>query len=201
MRALNTEYVTPDDWADNSRDMLNFLLHYLPDAPMPDLPLHLSPVSSSITATRRVSGFTDRTLIGVGHSLGGVTTAWAACEVPQLFSSLVLIDPIIESRDVYYESHLPGGAVKRRTRWSSRAEAMKAFQGTPFFAAWDPEVLDSYVKHGLHTLPSGEVELKMSGVQEATVFADFWSTDDVFQLLPDLDPRIALRWIMPDSNG
>jgi pimeloyl-ACP methyl ester carboxylesterase len=112
----------PDDWYDNTRDILNFLWHYLPENPSAgrEWPLHLPILPSSISTLRKKSGFASRTLVSIGHSLGGGTTALAAYNAPQLFSTLILVDPIIESRDEYDRSPLPYGAVKRRSHWPSR---------------------------------------------------------------------------------
>jgi hypothetical protein len=42
---------------------------------------------------------------------------------------------------------------------------MKALKKNPFFAAWDPAVLDIYVECALHLDPDGRrVRLKMPGV-------------------------------------
>jgi pimeloyl-ACP methyl ester carboxylesterase len=187
-----------DDWADNARDILNFLTHYLPDTPVPNLPLHLAPVPLPAASARTSTGLTSRTLVGVGHSLGGVSTAWAAAHCSALFAALVLLDPIVESRAAYSAAALPAGAAKRRTHWPSREEARAALAANPFFGAWAPAVLDGYVEHGMCAAEEGGVRLKMDGMTEAAVFADFWSNDDAFRLLPGLDPRVALRWIMPE---
>jgi hypothetical protein len=64
-----------DDWMDNSRDILNFLLNYLPSAAAPfALPTHLPRVSWVESESRKVNGYKDRTLAAVGHSFGGCTT-------------------------------------------------------------------------------------------------------------------------------
>lgn len=61
-----------DDWTDNARDILNFLLSYLPDDPTDrTLPTHLSRVPESLAASRKQSGFQSRTLVPIGHSFGG----------------------------------------------------------------------------------------------------------------------------------
>ena len=65
---------TPVDWQDNSRDILQFLLHYLPErASTHDLPVHLPALPAHIVQARRAHGFASRTLVGVAHSLGGTT--------------------------------------------------------------------------------------------------------------------------------
>jgi hypothetical protein len=60
------------DWLDNTRDILNFLLHYVPLRPTCErLSVHLPPVSTEEVAHRELLGYKDRTLIGVGQSFGG----------------------------------------------------------------------------------------------------------------------------------
>jgi hypothetical protein len=64
----------PVDWADNARDILNFLLYYLPSTiSSAILPIHLSRVSDDTAERRKISGFVDnhRQIVGIGHSLGG----------------------------------------------------------------------------------------------------------------------------------
>lgn len=65
-----------DDWMDNSRDILNFLINYLPSAAASPfaLPTHLPRLSWDESESRKVNGYKDRTLAAVGHSFGGCTT-------------------------------------------------------------------------------------------------------------------------------
>lgn len=107
-----------DDWSDNVRDIINFLLNYLPDSAEPNstLPTHLQRVPAKVSEIRAKCGFSHRTLGGIGHSFGGTSLyedpscrrtgetltlclalsgALAAINEPMLFSSLVLVDPIV----------------------------------------------------------------------------------------------------------
>ena len=62
------------DWADNARDILNFLLHYIPtDLTSEPLPTHLTRVSEPETGYRKTYGLPGRKLIAVAHSFGGCT--------------------------------------------------------------------------------------------------------------------------------
>jgi surfactin synthase thioesterase subunit len=62
------------DWRDNARDILNFLLYYLPESPTGEsLPTHLDRLRPAQTDQRRTSAFKHRTLAVVGHSFGGCT--------------------------------------------------------------------------------------------------------------------------------
>lgn len=66
----------PVDWADNSRDILNFLINYLPEAEASgcsDLPVQLERISESTSQIRTKQGFADRKLVCVGHSFGGAS--------------------------------------------------------------------------------------------------------------------------------
>ena len=82
---------------------------------------------------------------------------------PRLFTSLVLLDPVIElgpttqsdqgqkravSFDVAYAS------TYRRDIWPSREEAAKAFSKSPFYRKWDPRVLELWIEYGLRSLPT-----------------------------------------------
>ena len=70
------------------------------------------------------------------------------------------------------------------------------FAATPFFAAWDPAALAVYVECALHTAPDGRVRLKMPGIHEALCFAEERATFETFELIPALDARIGLRWLV-----
>jgi hypothetical protein len=80
----------------------------------------------------------------------------------------------------------------------NREEASASLASNPFFASWDPAVLETYVQHGISPSPDGGVQLKTSAIQEATTFADVYSAGDAFRLLPNLCETVELRWIMPD---
>ena len=98
--------------------------------------------------------------------------ALAALTRPVLFSSLILVDPVIAPPYVDRSANvfaLALGAVQRRHTWKNREEAKRLLAANPFFAAWDPEVLDNYVQFALTQVNDGGegagVKLKMPGVQ------------------------------------
>lgn len=192
------------DWGDNSRDILNFLLNYIPTSPHERaLPTHLQRLPTSLAESRKAFGFQSRTFVAVGHSFGGGTSYRAAVEYPTLFASLVLVDPILSplrpGQELLIERQytLTTGAIRRRANWPSREEALASFKQSPFFAAWDPAVLQIYVDHGLYDDPKGGVSLKMSGILEALVFAEALASYEAWQVAPMLPAHIELLWIMP----
>ncbi|KAJ7063482.1 hypothetical protein C8F01DRAFT_79178 [Mycena amicta] len=132
------------DWSDDARDVVNFLLNFLPSevAPPGELPLLLPRVPPTESALRKVRGFSNRKLFAVGHSFGGCCSAWAAVIEPRLFTSLMLVDPVIIcSNDL---SSAPGrptlaqGALARRDSWPSREAALTFVQNKSLFRIVGP---------------------------------------------------------------
>ncbi|RDB23617.1 Peroxisomal membrane protein LPX1 [Hypsizygus marmoreus] len=203
------------DWSDNARDILNFLLHYLPSkVSSSTLPTHLVRLPAQETEYRKTNPFKHRTFVAVGHSYGGCTSTLAALTHPALFSSIFLIDPVIV-KPPFPDVAIPAsqrvdqlvlGALTRRDTWSSTDEALALFVKSPFFGAWDPAVLRVYIECGTFTTRdpvtnAQVVKLKMPGIQEAVVFSETHTEYEVFHQLPGLDERIELRWIVPGREG
>lgn len=100
---------------------------------------------------------------------------FASSTFPQLFETLILVDPTIFPADVsrYLSTlQLVQGAITRKRFWPSKREAKAAFQrNKAFYGKWDPEALDRYVEFGLMEDPRAAV-LKVDRMQEAHVFND-----------------------------
>lgn len=194
------------DASDGARDMLHFLSFYLPDTISREaLPTHLTRLPDSVADARLLNGFAERTIVSIGHSLGGSCLTLAATTQPSLFSSLVVIDPFICAPYTDAEPVITAfvhGALARRTEWSSRTEARSAFLSTPFFRAWHPAMLDIYLNTALyHPDPSSErVALKTPGVQEAILYESRIPIE-LWQMVETLDERVAVRWIMPSGKS
>lgn len=84
---------------------------------------------------------------------------------PRLFHSLVLLDPVVQRQT----TQLDGFSLEERKRiiakttqlstyrrdlWPSRRAAEEGFKRSPFYQAWDPRVLERWVKYGLRDLPT-----------------------------------------------
>ncbi|EJD39395.1 alpha/beta-hydrolase [Auricularia subglabra TFB-10046 SS5] len=191
------------DWTENARDVLSFLIAYLPASPRASPPAVLSRLSDADIDLRRSRGFTERKLVALGHSQGGAAVALAACDVPSLFDSIILVDPVIVAStqgDPSYDVRV-AAAAKRRDVWPSREEAMSALVKSPFFQRWHPAVLRAYVEHGLYTAyPSGEVRLKCTPYQEASSFTEGRAPVYAWHRLASLPARVALFWILAGGN-
>jgi lipase len=95
--------------------------------------------------------------IGVGHSMGGNALTRAAAVLPEAFSALVLVDPVIMPRHYYTQEdyNIEGHFVlKRRRHWSAPEEMFNSFKGRGAFKTWQDAILRDYCKYGL--VPEGE---------------------------------------------
>lgn len=102
-----------------------------------------------------------RPVIAVGHSLGGVLSAFAAAKHPHLFKAVILLDsPVLTRLDCsvvnmakrlgFIDSITPAGKTKgRRQFWGSREEAKHYFSERALFTQFSEQCLDDYVAHGL----------------------------------------------------
>ncbi|GAA5898145.1 hypothetical protein JCM6882_003336 [Rhodosporidiobolus microsporus] len=211
------------NWCDMARDLLNFLVCYLdsptfsqPPSSSPSVlapgsfdPSDLSLDSRSVPppgaplAHNRM--WRGKTLVGVGHSLGGSVVGLAATAAPHVFSSILLIDPWIIAMD-YHGSIAFGPAFRsvafRRDSWESREAAVRALSGNPFFTVLDKEIVELFLKHGLRDLDDGRVALKTPAAIEQLLYANpyGWPGSYLFRRLQALDPSLPVHIFLP-SHG
>ncbi|MBU1170190.1 MAG: alpha/beta hydrolase [Proteobacteria bacterium] len=130
-------------------------------------------------------------VIGVGHSLGAVVTLLTAAQYPELFSHIVLIDPVIFTRSrlalVYllkkagliHRIPLAQGARRRKREFTSKEEAYRRFSsGRGLFASWPHTFIKAYCQHGLSGMDQGSARLKCDPETEAQIYEsilmDIW---------------------------
>ena len=143
-------------------------------------------------------------ILGVGHSLGGVLTLWAAIRRPDLFRAVVLIDPVILTPGQLRQLHLlrlvglhrrlpvVQAALRRRRVWPGRQVCLEHLATKPFFAGWPAASLAAYVNSGTRERPDGQVELIYPPEWEAHIFATV--PTDIWRYVPQLcTPLLAVR--------
>jgi pimeloyl-ACP methyl ester carboxylesterase len=97
--------------------------------------------------------------VGVGHSLGAVITAEVALRRPELFSAVVLLDPVMlaplwlaiwnlmRRLGQAHRAHpYISGALKRRRRFDSLAAMVARYRRTPVFSRISDEGLKDFVQ-------------------------------------------------------
>ena len=76
---------------------------------------------------------------------------------PRLFSSLILIEPVIQNGiATSFNPALP--ATGRQDLWPSRSEAEEYFRNARMFKTWDNRVLDCFVRNALRSVPTALYE-------------------------------------------
>lgn len=101
---------------------------------------------------------------------------------PSLFTGIVLLDPVVQSRNYGNPGHVPAVAsAKRRDTWPSIEEATKFFASRGFYKSWDPRVLPLHMKYGLRDTGKGDgsVTLTTTKYQEVFTFLDCTTEDGV----------------------
>jgi pimeloyl-ACP methyl ester carboxylesterase len=96
--------------------------------------------------------------IAAGHSKGGYAVTLAAALAPGIFSKLLLVDPVILSREAYAAARgdVEHFAARRRNEWRSPEAMFEAFKDRRPFSLWDPAVLRDYCDYGLVPNPDGD---------------------------------------------
>lgn len=120
-------------------------------------------------------------VIGIGHSLGGVSTLIAAIQRPDLFSAIILLDPVLFPRSFIWwlaatpqwvpkpESPLVKKALRRRQHWQNEQEAFDRFRSYSVFAKWSDEALWAYVR-GLTSPTEDGIVLRYAPQWEARIY-------------------------------
>lgn len=118
----------------------------------------------------------------VGHSLGGFVSLMTAAQTPELARGVLLLDsPLLggwratsvqaAKRSRLVNIFSPGKVSrKRRTRWGSAQEALEHFQRKPSFARWHPQILQDYIRHGLHQDAQGQLTLWFTREEETAIY-------------------------------
>lgn len=114
-----------------------------------------------------------RPLIAIGHSMGANMLTNVALSHPRLFTTLILLDPVIARNAGAPGPISQSGAalsVNRRDTWPSREAALASYRKSPFYQAWDERVLDRWVKYGLRDVSGGSQEVKLATSRDQEVF-------------------------------
>ena len=116
-----------------------------------------------------------KSIVAVGHSMGGHAILQVAGQIPERFSSLLLLEPVVFEPIVYervkslniFDSPEEHPIARRRNHWDSPEEWMQVVRGKMPFKLWDPEVLWDHCRFGLTPTDAGAFELSCPPLVEA----------------------------------
>lgn len=131
--------------------------------------------------------------IGMGHSLGGVVSILAAIKRPDLFSKLILIDPVVfSSKGNWFFNILPISlkkkfmpiakiAAKRRDLWENKEDVYTSFRKKRVFRRFSDSVLLDFVNAS--TTETGDNK------QVRLTFPKAWETQ-IYTTAPNVFPDL-----------
>jgi pimeloyl-ACP methyl ester carboxylesterase len=150
-------------------------------------------------------------VIGVGHSLGAVTTLAAALRRPELFRAVVAIEPPLLRRRILlpwyflrklglaHVAHpLIAATLRRQRAFDGKDEMLARYRRASVFGRVDDRGLQAYVDALAMPRPDGRVALAYSAEWEAKVYEsgplDLWS-----QLHTLKPPSLFIRGLHSDA--
>lgn len=123
----------------------------------------------------------DEPVIGVGHSLGGILHFLVACEHPELYKAIILLDSPIISRlsglglrilkqTRLIDKYSPSRTARfRRNHWETRDDVFAHFAEKPLFRNFDTDVLRDYAHHATVETANG-IRLRFEPKIESKIY-------------------------------
>lgn len=164
-----------------------------------------------LESDQRLSGHSKvgfNQVIGVGHSVGAMTTLMAAIERPDLFRALVLIEPVLFPpwKGIIMRTQAPfnlmrrfypliRGTLRRKVNFPSRKVMFTNYRGKRIFKGLSDPVLRDYVAGLASDNLDGTIDLKYSPAWEARIYETSGLADAyVWRNLPKVTcPVLVLR--------
>lgn len=143
-----------------------------------------------------------RPLPAFGHSMGGACLLLVAHRHPDLFSHLVIYEPVVFPPVTMDDGppELAQGARRRRTTFASYEAAIANFTAKPPLNRFTPAALEAYVRHGFRQEADGEVHLKCSPELEATTF-EMSRSHHAWDLLPEIEVPVLVMCGLPEPES
>lgn len=124
----------------------------------------------------------DEPIVGIGHSQGATATLIAASKRPDLFKSLVVVEPASASPGLALllrilpffikKTQAPANvATKKRSNWPSREEFIAHYQKSRAYRRIGEEVMQDLAEYGLTPQADGSFRLTFSTKWEASNYA------------------------------
>lgn len=173
----------PQDWSIWLTDVPGHGGSTQPTSKMPDWQKMANTVADALYLQANVKE--NGPLIGVGHSMGGVLTLLAAVKYPDLFSEIILLDPVLFKTEMIIAQQLMRAtgtwrqralvkAVTNRTAtWPNLTAMKESIAGKPFYKAWHPQVIHDYCQYSTNVNHNNAVQLSCHPSWEASIFGSY----------------------------
>lgn len=173
----------PDDSAIWLTDVPGHGQSTQPSKCMPDWQKMADTIADAIYQQANVE--TDGPLIGIGHSMGAVLTLLAATKYPNLFSEIILLDPVFFKNEMIVAQQLMRAtgawrhralvkSVSNRTaKWPSMSIMSNEISAKAFYKPWHPQVIQDYCQYSTKVNNDNSVQLSCSPKWEASIFGSY----------------------------
>lgn len=137
----------------------------------------------------------NKNTIGMGHSFGGILTMLMAAENPNLFSQLILLDPILIPEQILaMKTSMPNPmAEKTRQRqnyWPSQQAALEYFRSKSVYKNWTQDSLHSFIDHALKQTEDGGYCLQCPPDVEADIYQS--NPQALWQIIGQIDVDVHI---------
>ncbi|MDY7096733.1 MAG: alpha/beta hydrolase [Pseudomonadota bacterium] len=140
-----------------------------------------------------------RRAVGIGHSMGAHVLAQCAGDLRDVFSRLILFDPVIMAPEFYaadsalFTSDAPHPAIRRKRDFESPEAMMQRFESRDPYALFDRRVFENYCRHGL--TPKGDgYELACLPEMEASLYGSSRSNPGIHDAIKRIEaPTLVVR--------
>ena len=136
----------------------------------------------------------------LGHSMGGILSLMAAAQAPELAKGVVMLDsPVLGGwraglvrlgkQTPLVHRFSPGATShRRRQEWPDADAAQQHFATKPVFAAWHPQALADYIRHGTEAVTQGRVYMLDGGSHLFPLEQPEQTAELIEQALKDIRP-------------
>ena len=173
----------PQDWSIWLTDVPGHGGSTQPTTKMPNWPKMANTIADAIYQQANVKE--NGPLIGIGHSMGGVLTLLVAVKYPELFSEIILLDPVLFQTEMiiaqqlmratgtWRQRALVKSVANRNATWPNLAAMKESIAGKSFYKAWHPQVISDYCESSTNTRQDNSVQLSCQPSWEASIFGSY----------------------------
>ena len=173
----------PKDWSIWLTDVPGHGNSTQPSTRMPDWQKMANTVADAIYEQANVKE--NGPLIGIGHSMGGVLTLLAAVKYPDLFSEIILLDPVLFQTEMiiaqqlmrvtgaWRRSTLVKSVANRTNTWPSIAAMNESIASKAFYKTWHSQVINDYCEFSSSINADNTVQLSCEPSWEASIFGSY----------------------------
>ena len=181
LAAMSSQF--PSDWSIWLTDVPGHGGSTQPTTHMPNWQKMANTVADAIYRQANVKD--DGPLIGIGHSMGGVLTLLAAVKYPDLFSEIILLDPVLFQTEMiiaqqlmratgtWRQSALVKSVANRTATWPSLNNMKDSIASKSFYKAWHPQVISDYCEFSASANNNATVQLDCQPSWEASIFGSY----------------------------